>query len=219
MSPRGARRAACAGLLLALSVSATACTSSGGGGRSGGASGTSGPASPGATSGAGVSSPAAGTTSAAGSPSGATRSPSGVLQTVPSGTIVTAPPRPLTSPAPLGGGVVVKVKRTDSFYAQARVPGDISGPAVAFTLRLTNRSASAVSLAGVAVTVSYGTDDTPASSIQVDRSRPFTGSVAAGRSATGVYVFGIPTDQRRHVVVTFTLDVKHPVILLQGPTS
>jgi hypothetical protein len=53
---------------------------------------------------------------------------------------------------------------------------------------------AAFSLDGVVVTAFYD-DDVPATETTVDPAKPLTGSLAAGRTAKGVYVFTVPREQ------------------------
>jgi len=99
-------------------------------------------------------------------------------------------------------------------------PGEISGaPAVAFSLVLDNGSAVPLSLDLTNVTVSYGPAETPGLPVDGPPGRPFSGVVAAGGSASAVYVFRIPTDERDRIMLSLSYRVDRPVVVFSGASS
>lgn len=95
--------------------------------------------------------------------------------------------------------------------------GEVSGPAVLLELRLTNRSGSAVPVAGAVVNAYYGTDTVPAGPLLGDRrSAPFEGTVRAGGTVSGTYVFTVPEEGRRHLRIEISYAPTSPVVVFVG---
>jgi hypothetical protein len=118
----------------------------------------------------------------------------------------TLPPVAKGSPAQFGNGVDVTLVGAEAVEITGEGPGEQSGPGVAYTLRLHNRSGGAVALAATTVTAQFGgTSLGPA----LATGQPFAGSLAPGARADGSYAFLIPPDLRGDVTlfVTFSADV------------
>ena len=126
------------------------------------------------------------------------------------------PEVPLKSPGPVGNGVVISLASVQSIQGTGTGPGNIDGPAVRLTVRVTNGTSGTISLAGVAVNMYYGADRTPASPLDDPSRRPFAGELAAGRSADGVYVFTVPAGARDHVTVEVGYQAGAPLVLFTG---
>lgn len=119
----------------------------------------------------------------------------------------TAPPKPskpvgLDKSAPIVNGAEARVEKITSVKSVAETPGEISGPAIQVTMRITAGD-KRVNLNDVVVNGYYGSDLTPAISVMKPGGKPFKGTLSAGDKATGVYVFNVPANQRGDV--TFEL--------------
>jgi hypothetical protein len=124
---------------------------------------------------------------------------------------------PPTGTGNFGDGVTVKIVKVQSVKSQGTGPGEISGaPSLALTMNLVNGTSGAVSLESVSVSMTYGADATPASPVDGNPSKPFTGTVAGGKSATAVYVFSIPEGQRSNVSVTISYAASKPTVVFRG---
>jgi hypothetical protein len=99
-------------------------------------------------------------------------------------------------------GVGARLVDIKAITAEAHGAGEVSGPALAVVVELTNTSGVAVSLDTVAVGVYLGSDGAPARRLQADSGMPFSGTLAAGASAQAVYAFSVPADRRDLVTVT-----------------
>ncbi len=141
----------------------------------------------------------------------------GALSPVPARTLQVLPAVPLQSPASFGGGVTARVTATAPVTAAGSGPGQISGaPAVAFTLAVDNASGSPVPLDLANVTVTYGADRTPALPVDGDPGRSFPAAASPRSSATAVYVFAVPDDQRSDVTLTLRYSVDRPTVVFTG---
>jgi hypothetical protein len=108
------------------------------------------------------------------------------------------------------------VAGTTAVTVVGRGPGEVSGPAVAYRLRLENRTGSPVALGDAVVTAVYGRAATPAGSASAAPAAPWRGSVAPGASATATYVFLVPAAERDAVELSISYDPRRPVVLLRS---
>lgn len=122
---------------------------------------------------------------------------------------------PITATAAFGGGISARVARTAAIVVSAHGPGEVSGPAVAVTIAITNRSEAAIALDSVNVTAAYGAG-APASPFETKPAAPLRGSLASNATRSGVYVFMIPSTQRSNVTVAVSYSPGHPIAVLQG---
>jgi hypothetical protein len=129
---------------------------------------------------------------------------------------VTKPPVALDEPASFGSGLVARVTGLEAVQGEARGPGETAGPALRVVVEIRNTSGRAVSLARAIVTVSYGREPAPGVALSGPGVRPLAGSVDAGGSATGSYVFGVPEDERTNIQVSISVDAAQPTVLFEG---
>jgi hypothetical protein len=152
--------------------------------------------------------------------SGPTGTPSpGSLEEVPVGEVTTEPAVPLTATADFGTGMTLRILRIESVQGEARGPGEIAGPAVRLTLKMSNSSDAAVSLEGAVVDVSTGADHTPAPGLTGPGGREFEGELPAGGSATAAYVFAVPEGDRDRLRVAVSYVAAAPVVVFAGPAQ
>ncbi len=129
--------------------------------------------------------------------------------------VTTKPPVPLTAKAAFGGKVTARIASVKSIQAKAQSPGEVSGSGVALTIAIENGSAKTINLNLVSVTLT-GSDGSPRPSITTTPARPFTGALAAGESASAVYVFTVPASLRKPMTVSVSYTSKAPVVLFRG---
>lgn len=134
---------------------------------------------------------------------------------MPTRTLVTAAPVPLTGTATFSGTVSAKLAGIAPIKATAEGVGEISGPALKVTFTIVNHSAKAIDLDSVTATL---TDSTGAPTVSMIGSpaKPFSGSVGPGSTATGVYVFSVPTARRDPVTISLSYTTAAPVVLFVG---
>jgi hypothetical protein len=113
-------------------------------------------------------------------------------------------------------GLTANVVSVESYTATATRPGEVSGPAVKVTLRLTNGTGGAFPLSTATVNAYYGSSATPAAPVAGDSAaKPFTGSLQPGASATAVYVFTVPADDDEAVTVTLSDQAGAQLVVFQ----
>jgi hypothetical protein len=128
-------------------------------------------------------------------------------------------PVALDSPAAVGDGVTAEIVSLEAIDATGVGPGNVSGPALRVTVALTNGTAAPVSLGGVDVELASGPDLAPAPSVNDASAAPFRGDVAAGDTATGVYVFSIAAGDRSDVTVSVGYQAGAPILVFTGDAS
>lgn len=145
----------------------------------------------------------------------ATTPASGAPTPVPSEspTPVTQPPAgdpvPIDTPAEVVKGLTASISGIEAVDGVAKGPGEVSGPSIRFTVTIANATGAPVDLTGTVVTVDYGADRTPAGQLYEPGAVPLATSVAAGGTASGVFVFAIPPESRGlvHITVDYAVDV------------
>jgi hypothetical protein len=140
-----------------------------------------------------------------------------INQTVAEATLATKPPVAQTEQASYGNGVTVNLTAWEAVTTKAQTPGEIAGPGFKLTFMINNGTGQAVDLGNVVVDLA-DSEGTPAIPIEAG-SAPFKGSVAAGQSATGVYVFTVDSGYVRPAIVSVTYTVDAPVVQFRGPAQ
>ncbi|MBX9244946.1 hypothetical protein ICW40_09005 [Actinotalea ferrariae] len=133
----------------------------------------------------------------------------------PDGVPPTAEPVPLAATADFGTGVTSSLGGVEAIQAEAQGPGEIAGPALAFEIRLTNGSPGPVDLGAVTVNL---TDDAgvPGLPMLGPPSAPFSGTLDAGDSVTGTYVFAVDEGSRSEVALEVSYSMQAPVVVFRG---
>jgi hypothetical protein len=169
-----------------------------------------------------LGSPVGSATSSSAAVQGPTLGPStppstGSVTQVETGPVIrTASPVPLRSPAVIPGSVKVSLTRLESIQAKSTgLPGEISGPALRVSVRIDNGSSKPLNLDEVFVSLhdATGADGSPMSG---NGSVPFTGTLAPGGTATGVYVFSVPGQHRNPVTVTVLYSPSTAAVVFRG---
>lgn len=147
-----------------------------------------------------------------------TASPTNVAATSAPTETVAANPQTTASPVALNhnyqaGKVEVSLTSLKAVNAKGVGPGEISGPALAVSVRIVNGTTTPLDMGHVIVNLldAKGNVATPLSP-----SAPFSGSIAAGGSAKGTYEFSIAKNVRKPVEVSVTYDLDQPTALFVG---
>ena len=107
------------------------------------------------------------------------------------------------------------VKRVD---AEARLPGEIAGPAVAIRVRITNSGTTPIDLGGVTVNVHDGAGHMSAPLTSAP-SAPLKGELQPGEDAAGVYLFELGAGGAKPITIEVTPTVDSPIAAFVGHTS
>jgi hypothetical protein len=128
----------------------------------------------------------------------------------------TAEPVPLASPAAPAPSIQARITSIESVAGEANLPGEVGGPSLRVTVLVSNGTSTALDLTSAVVNAYYGTDRTPAITLQQPGHVEFPASVAPGQDATGVFVFKVPTESRSDVLIELDLSVDATVVLFTG---
>jgi hypothetical protein len=137
--------------------------------------------------------------------------------TVPVQTVVTAPPVAIDDVADPGTGMSFRLDRLEAVQGEANGPGEIAGPAVRVTVAAANDTGAPVLLETIVVDLVYGSDRTSAAPLSGPGAVRFSGELTQGASATGVYVFDVPVDQRDEVSVIVSYTAAVSPVVFTGP--
>jgi hypothetical protein len=138
---------------------------------------------------------------------------------------IKAPGRKVVAPVDVNATAVADSVHVDltnftSVKSKANGPGEISAPAVRFTVQLTNTGSSSIALNMVVVNAYYGSAGLPGIQILGDpASKPFTGSLKPGKKATAVYVFNMPVSKRSDATITVSPSPTLPIAVFAGSVA
>lgn len=118
--------------------------------------------------------------------------------------------------AAAGDGVVADVVSLEGIDATGVGAGNIAGPALRVTVRITNGTTGPISLDGVAVDLAHGVEQLPASPIGDPSTALFGGILQPAASAVGVYVFTVPADDRELVTLSVGYQAGAPFMVFTG---
>jgi hypothetical protein len=127
-------------------------------------------------------------------------------------------PTSLQSDGELTSEVSVSLSSMKAVEGKAGGAGEVSGPALLFTVTIDNRSAKALNLSSTVVTVTYSSKLTPSSEF-VSKRKGFPTVVKAGAKATATYTFAVPLSQRSDVRVTVDYGVSVPSVVFEGAVA
>jgi cytoskeletal protein RodZ len=122
----------------------------------------------------------------------------------------------LDETAAVGDGVTASIAALDAITGKATGPGNVDGPALRATVRITNGTAGPINLDTVSVAMAYGTYFAAASPLGDPSATEFAGDLAAGRSAEASFVFSVPENGRDLVSVTVGYRAGAPVLEFTG---
>lgn len=132
------------------------------------------------------------------------------------GTMPELPPVTPDQPSDNGEGLVAQITAMKAVQGEAVQAGEIAGPAVQFTLRLTNDTDAPIDLGLIAVNAYIGEGLTPAGGLVKPGAAPFEGTLDVGDSTEGVYVYSIPENQRENVTLTLDYRAGQPAFVFRG---
>ena len=175
-------------------------------------------AAPSSSAPSGSASPSGRRSTPAPSPSLGTPSQLGQGSTEPVRPARTKDPVPLDDEQDFGTGLTVRLGKITAVKGEARVPGEIAGPALKIEVVASNESKKPISLDSVVVFVSYGAERTPAAELS-EGARRLAGNVGAGDSARGTYIFTVPKDERDLVRVEVSHSGDEPTLAFEGSVN
>ena len=127
-----------------------------------------------------------------------------------------APPIGLDDPAEVIPGVTFSIAGLEPVEGEAEGRGQVAGPALRFRIDIDNATSEPVQLGTTVVNVFMGTAQRPAQELSGPGAEPFPSAVAPGGTASGVFVFGVPLEERDQVAISVDFAVGVPVVVFQG---
>ncbi len=138
------------------------------------------------------------------------------VETVPDGDQTSLAPVALTRSSAFPSGVEVEIEDIKSRPVKANGPGEVPGPGLQLRVRISNETASPMSLDEVTVALTYGPDDIPSVPGGPSQNAPFSGMLKPGDSASGVYLFGVPKRGSDPITVSVAHTVDEPYVVFRG---
>ncbi|MFC4628804.1 hypothetical protein ACFO6V_11205 [Promicromonospora alba] len=130
--------------------------------------------------------------------------------------------RETLDPVPFGDevtpqrGVTVAVPKVEEVTGEANTPGEVGGPALRFTVDVTNGTGKTLDLRTVVVNAYYGPDRTPASPLLKPGGKAFESEVGDGDTARGVFVFNVPAEFQDKVELEIDPRIDAPIAIFTG---
>ncbi|WAP51167.1 hypothetical protein OL239_14980 [Arthrobacter sp. ATA002] len=113
-------------------------------------------------------------------------------------------------------GIDIRVTGMEAVDGEAEGIGEVAGPAVRFTVTVTNNSGSPIDLANAVMTVETGADKVPCTQLSGPQAEPLPSAAEPSQTVTGSYVFLIPVETRDLVTVYLSYSVDAPVAAFEG---
>lgn len=140
--------------------------------------------------------------------------PGNVESTVESQPEESKKPVKLDKPSKTGTGLSAELVRIRAIEAEAQLPGEIAGPALAITIEISNSGDQAADLSTVVVTL-LNSDDAPGNEMSATPAKPFTGTLDPGDQVRGTYVFTVAKSKRNPITLNVTIG-EAPVLVFTG---
>jgi hypothetical protein len=128
---------------------------------------------------------------------------------------VVAPPVGIDDVAEFGNGVRARLADIESVEAEGHLPGERSGPAVAVSVQVTNLSSRPIDLDIVTVDLTTA-DGISAYGVVVPGRPPLAGDLAAGKTASGEYVFTVAPGDRTDVQIRVKYSASTATVVFEG---
>ena len=131
-----------------------------------------------------------------------------------------APPAPIDEPS-RHDGVEAAVTGLEAVVGEAEGIGQIGGPAVRFTISVTNNTSSPLDLTDAVVTVDAGPEGEPAGELIGPGAVAFPESIPPGGQATATYVFSVAPELRSRILIHLNYSAAAPILAFEGsaPTA
>lgn len=134
----------------------------------------------------------------------------------PAGPLEENPPVGFDEVGDFGTGLEVELLGITAVKGEARLPGEVAGPALQVKVQATNTGTKPLSLVDAQLEVFYSPQRTPGLLLGAPGVVEFPDTLAPGESATATYVYAIPVDQRDdlHIQVLYSVDA--PIVVFEG---
>jgi hypothetical protein len=129
--------------------------------------------------------------------------------------------QPVADPVAFGkkaaaGSFEVSLSKLEAIEGKAEGIGEVAGPAIRFVVTVRNTTDADLRLDTAVVTADYGKDAVPATELSQSGAKGFPATVAAGKEASGTFVFQIPTKERGSVRILVNQSASEQVVAFEG---
>ena len=125
---------------------------------------------------------------------------------------------PLDESVEVEGVAEVELESVERVDAEARLPGEVAGPAVAVTVRITNNGSTPIDLGAVTVNV-HDADGQVSAPLTAEPAAPLEGELQPGEDAEGVYLFEFGAARAEPITIEVTPTVDSPIAVFVGQIS
>lgn len=143
--------------------------------------------------------------------------PSESAEPTPAESTPAAGPLPFDEPGVISEGLTVRVASVEAVEGEAQGPGESAGPALRFTVVISNATDQSAELSNTVANLFYGETLIPGSALSGPGVQAFPVAIGAGEEATAVYVFGVPVDQRGFVQLSVDYSADTTDVVFEGP--
>jgi hypothetical protein len=126
-------------------------------------------------------------------------------------------PLPFDEPGVIAGDLTVRVASIEAVEGEAQGPGESAGPALRFTVVITNGTDQSAPLSNAVANLFYSDALVPASALSGPGTQGFPTAIGAGEEATAVYVFAVPVDGRAFVQLSVDYSADTNDVVFEGP--
>lgn len=113
-------------------------------------------------------------------------------------------------------GISAKISNIEPVKGVAKLPGEVAGPALRFTVTVSNSTSEPISTRDALVNVSVGKDNIPAVPLSGPGASALPPMIKSDGSASATYVYNVPIDERGRVKIQFNLRVSSPIAVFTG---
>lgn len=124
-----------------------------------------------------------------------------------------AEPVPIDEPA-TSAGIVVRITAMTAITAEAKIPGEVSGPGLSVEVELLNDTDESIDINSLVVNL-FDASQAPANPI-TSASEVELGILGPGERLTGAFQFTIATDQRSPVTIEVSLPDRPQLLVFTG---
>lgn len=149
---------------------------------------------------------------------GVTTTTGDITETVESPSQPTLASVPIDQPVDVDGIARVELVSIDRVDAEARLPGEVAGPALAVGVRITNTGSTPIDAGAVTVNLSDANAQASAP-LTTPPAAPLQGALQPDESVEGVYLFEFGDGRSEPVTIEVSPAVAAPVAVFVGPIS
>lgn len=128
----------------------------------------------------------------------------------------TKPPVSFDERSKVTKGITARITQLEAVKGKAKLPGEVAGPALRFTVKVSNSTDAKVSTRSALVNVSAGQKEIPVIPLSGPGVSAFPPTIRSGESASATYVYNVPTRLRDQVKIRFNFRVPSPIAVFAG---